>query len=345
MNKSITLLSISIVFFLQGFSQNSHKNKKDNFAIVFYNVENLFDTIDTPDKIDEQFLPESEKKWTGGRYNKKINDLGNALSSININELPELIGLCEVENKAVLKDLINGRFLSKAEYAIVHEESPDVRGIDVALLYRKDEFKYLNHKIFRISYDFEPETTTRDILYVKGELKNGEKLHVFVNHWSSRRGGQKKSEPKRIHSAKVLRSKIDSVQKENNNSKIAVIGDFNDEPENKSLFKVLNAKNNFRSNNHKELYNLMYDKSLYGQGSYNYKGNWSMLDNIIISQSLVKNKNGYIVSTDGAQVFKKRWMLYDNVKTGQMTPSRTYGGPNYYGGVSDHFPVYVILRK
>jgi len=345
MIKNVTLLAVILVVAIQALSQNSYYNKENSFTIVFYNVENLFDTINNPNKIDEQFLPDSVKKWNTGRYKKKINDLGRVISSININELPELIGLCEVENKTVLKDLVNGRFLSKGNYAFVHEESPDVRGIDVALLYRKDEFIYLNHKIYRIYYDFEPKTTTRDILYVKGKLKNNEKLHVFINHWSSRRGGQKESEPKRLHTAKILRSKIDSVLKDNKKAKIVIIGDFNDEPENKSLYEVLNAKNNFYSNDFKELYNLMFDKSINGHGTYNYRGNWNMLDNIIISQSLLKSKKAYIVPSDGGQIFKKRWMLYDNVKTGQLTPSKTYGGPNYYGGISDHFPVYVILRK
>ncbi len=345
MIKNISLLAIILIIAIQVVSQNSYYKKENNFTIVFYNVENLFDTINDPGKIDEQFLPDSNKKWNTGRYKKKINDLGKVISSININELPELIGLCEVENKAVLKDLISNRFLTKGKYAIVHEESPDARGIDVALLYREDEFKYLNHQIHRIYYDFEPETTTRDILYVKGELKNREILHVFINHWSSRRNGQEESEPKRIHTAEILRLKVDSVLKDNRKAKIVILGDFNDEPTNKSLFEVLNATNDIRLGNNRQLYNLMFDKSINGMGTYNYRGNWNMLDNIIVSQSLLTNKKGYIVSSDGGQIFRKRWMMYDNVKTGQMTPSKTYGGPNYYGGISDHFPVFVILRK
>ncbi len=345
MIKILFSFAISLIVVSQTLSQNPNYNKEDNFTIAFYNVENLFDTINNPNKIDEQFTPKSDKKWNSARYMKKINDLGKVISSININELPEIVGLCEIENKTVLTDLTNNKFLSKGNYSFVHEESPDVRGIDVALLYNKDEFRYLNHQNYRIHYDFEPETTTRDILYVSGELKNGENLHIFVNHWSSRRNGQEKSEPKRLHTANILRSKIDSIQKINKKAKIVIIGDFNDEPTNKSLYQVLNAGNNQRSNNNKVLYNLMYDKSVNGMGSYNFRGNWNMLDNIIISQSLLKNKKGYIVSTDGGQIFKERWMLYDNVKTGQMTPSKTYGGPNYYGGISDHFPVYLILKK
>jgi len=339
----ITLLGIIVHSSIWG--QSKYYQTENNFTIVFYNVENLFDTIDNPNTIDEQFLPQSDKKWNTGRYKKKINDISRVISSININELPELIGLCEIENKSVLEDLTNSRFLQKGHYKIVHEDSPDARGIDVALLYRSEEFHYLSHQIYRIHFDFEPKTTTRDILYVKGRLNTEEELHVFVNHWSSRRDGMEQSEPKRLYTAKILRSATDSILSENKKAKIIIIGDFNDEPKNKSLHEVLNATNNIYPDNYKELYNLMFDKSINGEGTYNYRGNWNMLDNVIVSQTLLHTKKGYTVSPDGAMIFKKRWMLYDNVKTGQFTPSKTYGGPYYYGGISDHFPVYVILRK
>ncbi len=341
----ILFTSLLLLITVSSFSQNANYQAENNFTVVFYNVENLFDTIDNPNTIDEQFLPQSDKKWNTGRYNKKINDLGRVISSVNINELPELVGLCEIENKTVLEDLTHSRFLKKGDYGIVHEESPDARGIDVALLYRKSDFQYINHQIYRIHFNFDPETTTRDILYVKGSLNNGENLHVFVNHWSSRREGQAESEPKRVYIAQVLRSKVDSLLSKDKKAKIIIVGDFNDEPTNKSIHKVLNATNNLHTKNIYELYNLMFDKAINGEGTYNFRGNWNMLDNVIVSQTLLNTKKGYRVSPDGAMIFKKRWMMYDNVKTGQFTPSKTYGGPNYYGGISDHFPVYMMLRK
>ncbi|MCF6240419.1 MAG: hypothetical protein L3J74_03630 [Bacteroidales bacterium] len=343
--KNISLTLLILLFSFSVFAQNKFYKANNTFTVVFYNVENLFDTIDNPNAIDEQFLPQSNKKWNTGRYHKKINDIGRVISSININELPEIIGLAEIENRSVLEDLANSRFLKKGNYGIVHEDSPDARGIDVALLYRNDEFKYIEHKIYRIHFDFEPETTTRDILYVKGSLNSAEQLHIFVNHWSSRREGQAASEPKRIYIAKILRSKVDSVLSKDKKAKILILGDFNDEPVNKSIHEVLNASNNLHTKNIYELYNLMFDKSINGEGSYNFRGNWNMLDNLIISQNLLYSKKGYKVSPDGGMIFKKRWMMYDNVKTGQFTPSKTYGGPNYYGGISDHFPVYLMLRK
>ena len=338
-------ISMLLIFTNYLNAQDKNYDAENNFTIVFYNVENLFDTIDNPNTIDNEFLPQSKKKWNTGKYNKKINDLSHVISSINIHELPELIGLCEIENRSVLNDLAQSRFLKKGKYGIVHENSPDKRGIDVGLLFRKDEFHYLNHHIYRIYFDFEPETTTRDILYVKGKLNNGENLHVFVNHWSSRREGQKASEAKRIEIARILRSEVDSVLSKNKKAKIIIMGDFNDEPENKSIHETLNASNNLHPKSTGELYNLMFDKSINAEGTYNYHGNWNMLDNLIVSQNLLKTKKGWQISPDGGMIYKKRWMMYDNVKTGQFTPSKTYGGPNYYGGISDHFPVYLILRK
>ena len=339
---SIVLLYLSLTLIQ---AQNNNYKKENYFTIISYNVENLFDTINDPNKEDDEFLPTSKKNWNSDRYKKKLKDLSRVISSINRNELPEIVGLIEVENISVLQDLVATKFLKKGDYAIVHEESPDARGIDVALIYRKMEFTYLEHEKITVNFEFEPETTTRDVLYVKGKLKNNEILHVFVNHWSSRRNGQAESEPKRLHAAALLRGKVDSIFRKDKNAKIVILGDFNDMPENKSLNEVLNASNKQNTKDKKTLYNLMYDKHLFGFGTYNYKGNWNMLDNIIVSKPLLQENPGYKISTDGGQIFSERWMLYDNVKIGYMTPNKTYGGPNYYGGVSDHFPVYVILKK
>jgi len=339
----ITVLLLG--FSVYTFSQNSKYKKEQNFTIAFYNVENLFDTIHNPNKIDQQFLPKSEKKWATKRYWQKIKNISRVISSINVNELPEIIGLCEVENKLVLEDLISSKVMKKADYQIILEESDDARGIDVALLYKKEDFTYINHEIYKIKFKLEPKTTTRDILYVKGKFKNDEILHIFVNHWSSRRGGKKESEHKRIAAAKVLKKQVDIILKKDKDAKIVIIGDFNDEPTDKSINQILNATNNHKSKDFLELYNLMYDKHLNNIGSYNYKGEWNMIDNLIVSQALLKNKKGYVVSQDGGQIFKQRWMMYDNKKTGQLVPSRSYGGPKYYGGYSDHFPVYLMLKK
>ena len=344
--KCIVIIIVSF-FYQNSYSQQNrnHYFKQDYFTIISYNVENLFDTINNPMKEDDEFLPRSKKGWNTDRYKKKIEDLSLVLKSVNKNELPELVGLIEVENRKVVKDLISSTHLKNGDYEIVHEESPDARGIDVALIYRKSEFQYHEHEKIEITYNFEPETTTRDILYVKGKLANGAFLYVFVNHWSSRRKGVEASEPKRLYAASLLRAKVDSIFKKDKNAKIVIMGDFNDEPVNKSLAGVLNTNPTKLFEKKSSLHNLMYLKDLLGLGTYNYRGSWNMLDNIIVSTALLNAKSGYRVSTDGGQIYSSRWMLYDNVKTGDFTPSRTYGGPNYYGGVSDHLPVFVILKK
>ena len=333
-------------------SQDNEYKATNNFTVVFYNVENLFDTIDDPfNKGDDEFLPYSIKNWTKKRYQKKLKDISKVLCSINNNELPEIIGLCEIENKAVLEELIKQPNLEQGKYEIIHEDSPDFRGIDVALLYRKDEFQYLLHKTFSINYPFAKSHKTRDILYVKGIASNTDTLHIFVNHWKSRAGGgQEKTELKRIFAAKILRKKVDSLFILNPNSNIIIIGDFNDNPTNKSLNITLNATNKRENTTKNELYSLLYDKySLNNEGTYGgYKGKWDMLDDIIVSQNLLKDKKGYRISYEDGQIFKPQWLLHKNKTTGALSPNRTYSSSRYnryYGGYSDHLPVYVILKK
>ncbi len=315
------------------------------FTILSYNVENLFDTINTPDKKDDEFTPTDIKKWNTKRYNNKLDSLSKVIKAINQNELPEIIGLCEIENRNVLQDLLL-KLGSDKNYEIIHQEGPDSRGIDVALVYRKDEFNPLVTKFYQINYVFEPETKTRDILYVSGIASNIDTLHIFVNHWSSRRGGSVYSERKRVHTAKLLRSKIDSIQKVNNDAKIIVIGDFNDEPTNYSLTYFLQANNKRINAKNFELYNLMYDQcNTESKGTYSYNGKWDLLDNIIISQSLLKKNNGYYTTCNSGKIFNPDWIVHYNTKADSKIPKRTFGGKNYYGGYSDHLPVYFQLIK
>ncbi len=312
-----------------------------HLTIAFYNVENLFDLVDDPHKNDQEFTPESEKKWTAERYQKKLNDISKVLSSINENELPEIIGFAEVENDEVLQDLIQTENLKSGDYEIVHYESPDIRGIDCALIYRPDEFKVVYSYPVRIRFADELHFKTRDILYVKGILKNKEELHIFVNHWPSRIGGVEASEPKRVAVAKILKSKIDSVQNVSPNANIVVLGDMNDEPANKSIAEILGAQK--PENTNANLVDLMYPDFDLKQGSYYYRGNPNMLDNIIVTSTLLDDK-GFQCTEKQGFIFRQKWMEFTS-NTGQVSPNRTYGGPNYYGGISDHFPVYFKLSR
>ncbi len=343
MRKNTCLILFLFVYSIS-FAQDNKYDVNKNFTVASYNVENLFDTFDNPVKMDEEYTPSGKKQWTSKRFNEKINHISKVLCSINKNELPEIIGLYEIEDDYVLKALIKQACLVKGKYKIVHEESPDIRGIDVALLYRPDEFQYLSHKKIPINYPFNKSSKTRDILYVKGVASNTDTLHIFVNHWKSRLGGQKKSEPKRICAAKLLRHNVDSLLNLNHNAKIIIIGDFNDNPNNKSINNVLNANNKRTNTTYKDLYNLMYDKHNQGKGSLYYKKNWNMLDNLIVSQSLLNNKKGYSVNFNSGKIFHPVWICFKD-KSGVLVPNRTYGGNNYYGGYSDHFPVYFILTR
>jgi len=322
---------------LIGIISTSIYAQDNSSTIMFYNVENLFDTINDPLIRDDDFTPEGKKKWTTERYQKKLNDLAKVISSIDNESLPSLVGFAEIENKVVLEDLIKTDYLNSQNYQIVHEESPDVRGIDVGLIYNPDDFTYLSHQKIRIPLD--TEYKVRDILYVKGILYNKDTLHIFINHWKSRSGGQTETEPQRIQCAKTLRNSVDSILAINKEAKILIMGDLNDEPQDSSIFKTLKANNSYEQNS---LYNVMLKLSKEGFGSHNYRGHWNMLDNIIVSNNLVDSKD-LDVSENTGHIFSAEWITYTN-KNGNKSPNRTYGGSNYYGGYSDHYPVYVILK-
>lgn len=346
MNKFVFIIFSTFLFF-QFLSCKSTQNvvssaQVENFRIGFYNVENLFDTIDIADKIDEEFTPSSKKKWNTKRYFKKLNDLARIVEAI---QYPAILGLCEVENKTVLNDFSKETSLKNHNYEIVHYESPDQRGIDVALMYQKNFMVVLDSKPIRIDFpkaiSGEENYTSRDILYVKGQLENKEVIHLFVNHFPSRRGGVKASEPKRIHVAKYLKKEIETIQEKDKNAKILLMGDFNDETDNNSIANTIGAKKASMQVGSKDLINCSAKLDEEGKGTYNFRGNWNMLDQIIVSGAFMNAKSKIIVGDLG--IFQEEWMMFKSDRNG-WTPNRTYGGPNYYGGFSDHLPIYVEIK-
>lgn len=340
MNFKLLLLITSLLTCIETFCQPSKWINKEYFTVVSYNVENLFDTIDTPYKNDAEFTPEGIKRWNTERYNKKIESLSYVLSEINKEELPELIGLIEVENEYPLRDLIASENLKAGQYKYIVEDGPDPRGIDCALLYRPSAFQYITHKAIAVRFPFSNNSRTRDILYVKG-LVNKDTVHVFVNHWSSRRGGQEKSDPKRVQSATVLKAFVDSIQKQNKASNIIIMGDFNDEPNNTSVRDALRAG---READNKSLTNLVYSLFDEGKGSYYYRGNYNMLDHMIVNSSMFSKTKGFRLIEKQAFIYQADTICY-TFKNGDKGPSKTYGGTNYYGGFSDHFPIYSIFHE
>ena len=337
-----------ILFLTLSFNLNCQDlpSAKNSVTIAFWNVENLYDTFNDPKTNDDEFLPESPKKWNEEKYRKKISDIGKVLSEINQKELPSLIGLAEVENQKVLEDLITSQKLRKSKYGIIHYDSKDERGIDVALLFEKDKIEVIDSKAIPVEFGPDIQDVTRDILYVKCKIKDDNIYHIFVNHWPSRTPTAEESETKRIAAALVLRKEVDKILNFENHARIIIMGDFNDEPTNRSVMQILNSSNKKKNVYYRDLYNLMYDAhNTANEGSIAYKNNWQMFDQIIVSQEVLSKGNGYYISNDGGRVFKGEGVLFTNPETKTVSPNRTYGGNNYYGGVSDHLPVFIILSK
>jgi len=309
-------------------------------AIVFYNVENLFDTIDDPNTTDEEFLPNGKNKWTSDRYQVKLNHIVEALT-LNLAENPVIIGFSEIENGNVVMDVAKTGRLAKTRYQLAHKESPDTRGIDVALLYDSDRFKPTVITNLAVQLDSVPGFKTRDILYVQGELKGKKRLHIFVNHWPSRREGQKESEHKRRRAAEVARQKIDEILKADPKANIILMGDFNDHPNDLSVEQTLKAKQ--VTDTKADLVNLLYDDHLAGKGTHNYKGEWGVLDQFIVSSTFYNGKKGLKIADKDAKIVYEEILLFTQ-KDGSKKPSTTYGGPNYYGGYSDHLPIMLLLK-
>jgi len=309
---------------------------------VFYNVENLFDTLDTQGVNDEEYTPSSEKNWNTERYNAKLDKLAKAITTPE-NNRPVLLGLCEVENTHVVRDLILTAPLNESKYRIAHFDSPDKRGIDVALAYDLERFYVLYQEAVPVYFMDPTDRPTRDILYVKGVLQDSLELHVFVNHWPSRSGGEEASRPKRERAALALRHKTDSILKVQPNANILIMGDLNDHPYNSSVEVTLGAKHPVKSPK-SNLLNLQYPANDRGEGTYNYKGEWGILDHLIVSNSLYTGTNKLKLKPQVSHIVYEEFLLYKN-KKGEASPNRTYGGNNYYGGYSDHLPVYLYLER
>jgi len=317
---------------------NRTESDPNILTIAFYNVENLFDTIDDTKKFDNDFLPTAEKKWTNKRYKKKIYKLGTAISQIGKNssgKAPIIVGLAEVENKNVLNELIESKHLKDHEYDYVHYDSPDERGIDVALIYQKNNFKVIDSRPYSIDIstdDTDPDYT-RDILLVVGEINN-ERVHIIVNHWSSRSGGAKETEFKRLIAAEKVIEIVNEIRVNDTEAKIIVMGDFNDDPSNKSVQQICNSL---------DLHNPMETLLSYTRGSLNYKFHWNVFDQIIISTNFFEFEKGSLSFSKGDIFDNKFLQQYKGKYKGQ--PFRTYVGSKYKGGYSDHFPVFIQLKQ
>jgi predicted extracellular nuclease len=336
--KHLIIILVTAVIASCSLLQNTTNSNKE-LSIGFYNVENLFDTIDDPHTNDNEFLPASKKAWNTKRLTIKMQKLDSVLMIMTPIGAPDLLGVCEVENKLVCTNWQQQGVLKN--HTLVHRESPDQRGIDVALFYNPQKMQLLNASWHQLLQDDQEKSSTREILYTK-LLANKDTLHVFVNHWPSRYGGEEASRPKRVKAAQLLRNIVDSIQAKQANANIVIMGDFNDYPTNASLVTTLIADSVM--NGTSSLFNLSYEAHKNGLGSYNYRGEWGCLDQMIASKSLIHNRKGYHASTSAYQIIQQPFMMYVN-KKGEASPSRTYGGSNYFGGFSDHLPVTITLTR
>ena len=315
------------------------------FRVMFYNVENLFDTEDNPDKADEEFTPAGARRWTNKRYYKKINNIAKVISSVGEWDTPALVGLCEVENGKVLDDLTKYSPLKKRGYRYVITEPGDARGINVALLYERERFRYLSHESIQLHFPDDSTRTSRDILHVSGQLITRDTLDVFVCHFPSRRDGQWESEPNRILAASVLKAKTDSLMLVRANPYIIIMGDFNDEPRDKSLSKILKAEKVGDAINPTGLYNLFWTVEQSSHtGTYKYRQRWNFLDQIIVSGSMLEEDSPIKALPQTATIYQPAFLLTRDKTHGGKRPKKTYHGYKYEGGYSDHLPIWADVE-
>jgi hypothetical protein len=341
------LLIVLILTVTTVFSQEKKAYKVN--TIAFYNLENLFDTENDPLTYDDDRTPDGKDHWTEEIYQDKLKNMAKVMAEIGAEvsgSAPTIIGVCETENRKVLEDLVNQETLVEQDYGIIQFDSPDRRGIDVALLYKKKLFTPTDYKAKELliydDNDKSKRVFTRDQLVVSGML-DGEKIHLIVNHWPSRSGGEKRSRSKRIKAAKLNRQIIDSIFSDDPYAKIITMGDFNDDPANPSVKDHLNAKRKANNLDIKELYNPMEDLAKQGYGSLAYRDSWNLFDQIIISTELTK-KDFSSYRFYQAGIYNKTYLVNAHGRY-KGYPYRSFASGSYTGGYSDHFPVYIYLVK
>ncbi|MCX7696256.1 MAG: endonuclease/exonuclease/phosphatase family protein [Bacteroidales bacterium] len=334
-----------VIFFIFHLIYGKSQAKYEVVTIGFYNLENLFDTINDPRFDDEEYLPTSALKWNTEKYLLKLRNMAEVISRIGESYLPggpAILGVCEAENIHVLNDLCKKTVLSKSNYDAILFDSWYSRGVDVGLLYRKDFFKPLVAKPYRLIIPNDTSYKTRDQLLVKGILL-GDTMFFIVNHWPSRRGGEKKSRPYRLAAAALTRHIVDSILQTDSLAKIFIMGDFNDDPTDQSVLNVLKAAGKKELAHQTFLYNPYYALYKYeGIGSHAYRDKWSLFDQIIVSKGLLCTEKGWQYFK--AFVFNEEF-LKQKEGTFKGYPFRTAIGGNFMGGYSDHFPSFVVIKR
>jgi endonuclease/exonuclease/phosphatase family metal-dependent hydrolase len=336
---------LSLIAFLLLFFPGVHaQSQYPIVAIGFYNLENLFDPADDAKKLDNDLTPRGAYRYTDAIYKKKLHNLATVLSKIAVDEASDglaIMGVAEVENKKVLQDLIKQPELKSRNYQIIHFESPDIRGIDVALLYRSTFFKVLKAQALPVVLKQKNKRIyTRDILYVKGILTNSDTVHIMVGHWPSRRGGEAASRWKRERAAEVCKAQLDSIVAVNPQAKVIIMGDLNDDPISPSVAKTLGATGDEKDLRAGGLFNPWWKYYSKGIGTSAYNDVWNLFDQIILSSGFMQQQQGWKFYK--AEIFKRSFLMTQFGKY-KGYPHRSFSGTTWIDGYSDHLPVYIYL--
>jgi len=349
------LIALQCLFILPGLAQkkpylasetfDGSLRGNERFRVAFYNAENLFDYFDDSTTLDDEFLPMGGNHWTKARYTEKQQKLAKTIIAMGGWEAPELIGFCEVENRFVLTTLTQFTALKTAGYEIIHRDSNDPRGIDVAAIYRPDKFELLDYFYYPLKFPFDLASRSRDILHIIGKLPNQDTLHYFVNHWPSKFGGEFETQPKRMFAAEFIRHKTDSIMKAQPRANIIITGDFNDEPFEESMVDGLKVQTDIKQLEPTDLFNMMYPIR-YLTGTHSFEDEWGIIDQFVVSGNLLNSRNATSIRNKTAQIFDMPFLIMEGA-TGATRPFRTYQGPSYIGGYSDHLPIIMdlVLRE
>lgn len=350
--KQKATLFLLLFFLVLSLHVSAQEKKQYHYGMVgFYNLENLFDTIDDPLTNDKEFLPNGSYAWTGVKYRSKLHNMATAIAAIKqdmngmVLQCPDVLGVSEIENRLVLEDLVSQPELQPYNFGIVHYDGPDRRGVDVGLIYQKDKFTLLGSRSVRLYDEKEPNFLTRDQLVVTG-LYMGDTVHFIVVHWPSRLGGEKRSSPKRELAASLTRAIVDSLLAVNPKAKVIVCGDMNDDPINKSVVNVMRApkEDDYNKLQPGEMFNASYGAFKRGVGTLCYRGGWNLFDQMIITQGLTMKDGSGSLRFHGFRIFNDD-MLKQHDGRYNGYPLRTHAGGAWLNGYSDHFPVYLILKK
>ena len=355
-NIHLLLISISIILCSSskpyvdattGASYVAPKSKKvdqqKKYNIMFYNVENFFDTTDDPNTRDDEYTPKGKRYWSNGRMYDKNNRVGKVILNAGDWDVPVLVGLCEVENETIGELLTKSSPLKDKNFGYIHQNSQDSRGIDVMLLYRKDYYTPITTSFFSVDVPNNPNFRSRDILYSKG-LLGGDTMHIFVNHWPSKYGGTMRTIPLRKAAGYTLKKRTDSIMAADPMAKIIIMGDLNDAAHEESVSQALGAIRYCENLPDNALVNLSWPHVDAGKGTYKYRGNWDVIDHIIVSKGVLEGK-GLKTTENGMQIKELDFLIEDDTRNTGKQPFRTYWGYTYHDGYSDHLPVILELKK